>query len=386
MNLLSVVNSTSVTSTSTVSTPVCQVYAAGNYVGNCTALSRYFAPAPWYTEFWIGLLIAVVVLFSGFGIYVYYNYPFGRFFWHKKGIKAVMHFSGSPAILGTLTLYLDKIFLFVSSGSERKKNRVVRLIPAVPGAISHLRQADGGDSFCLIDGDKGLPVSAELEAWASKNLNALADSHDWNHFALKTKYDMLSRSIAEANLFPKIQDWNPGTETVTLLTHDGHTFDASGTELMQKQAKDCSVSERVWYLKTSDRAEAFLKDAMEAQAKTRAILAGEDFYAYGGKTIELPARKKTEWVSKITEELAHAGGDIGNAILGGVQVTGQYVASVLSNVPDGIYFDSAQAKIEEKVRKEMKKDAGDLMKMAIVALVLMGGIGIILLVLSKNLG
>lgn len=385
MNPLAVV-ATNTTSTSTISTPVCEVFSNGVYTGNCQALSRYFAPAAWYTEFWIGLLMAVVVLSAAFGIYVYYNYPFGRFFWHKKGIKAIMHFHGAPGILGTMTLYLDKMFLFVSSGSDRKKNRMVRLIPAVPGAVTHLRQQDGGDSFCLIDGDKGLPVSAELAAWAERNLNALADSHDWNHFALKTKYDMLSRSMAEAKLFPVIQDWNPGTEIVTLLTHDGETFDPSGTQLFQKAAIDCNATERAWYLKTSDKAQGFLRDAMDAQAKTQAMLNGEDFYMAGNVKVMLPARKKTEWVEKITEELANAGGDIGNALIGGAQVTVQYVASVLSNVPNGVYFDSAKGAIEEKVRKELKKDAGDLMKMAIVALLVIGGIAIIGIVLSKNLG
>jgi len=371
------VNATTTTTTTPV--PVCQVYAAGNYVGNCQALYSYFAPAPWYTDFWIGLLIALVGTSAFLAIRVYYEYPFGRFFWKKKGLKAVMHFQGSPGVLGQLYPYLEKVFLFISSGSERKKNRIIRLIPAVPGAITHLRQEDGGDSFALIEGDKGLPVSAELVAWAEKNLNELADSHDWNRFALKTKYDLLARAIAEAKLFPMIKDWNPGTETVTLLAEDNIT-------LYHKEAIKCTDEEKSWYIKTSAQAATFLKDTEEQQAKTLAILNGEDFYVQSGQKIPLPPRKKTEWVEKITAELANLKGEVGRAVLGGSLVSTQFVASVLSNTPNGVYFDSARAEIEEKIRKELKKKGDEVIKAAIAAVIVMGGIAIILVVMSKYLG
>lgn len=381
MNILAAVGPTVTSTTSTattVATPVCEVYAAGNYVGDCTKLYQYFAPATWYTDLWMGLLGAVVVLGSFTAIRIYYEYPFGRFFWKKKGIKAVMHFHGAPGVLGILYPYLDKIFLFVSSGSERKKNRIVRLIPAVPGAVTHLRQDDGGDSFVLIEGDKGLPVSAELESWAEKNLNELADSHDWNHFALKTKFDLLQRAINEAKLFPRIQDWNPGTETANLLMADG--------SIQPKLAKDCTLEERSWYIKTSEQAANFLADSKAQQAKTLAILHGESFYMDGPLKVELPPRKKTEWVERITGELANLKGEVGNALLGASQVTVQYVANVLSNTPNGVYFDSARAEVEEKIRKEMKKKGDDVIKLAIAAVIVLGGVSILVIVLSKQLG
>ena len=157
-------------------------------------------------DLFIGCLFGGIIVIAGvFAIRVYYEYPWGRFFWKKKGIKAVVGFSGAPGMIGTLTPYLDKVFLFVSSG--RRKNKIVRLIPAVPGAAVHLRQEDGGDSFVLIDGDVGMPVSRELEGWAETNLGELADSHDWNHFALKTKYAMCVDAMRQVALFP-IVDWS----------------------------------------------------------------------------------------------------------------------------------------------------------------------------------
>lgn len=379
MNILAAVSSTS-TST-TAAAPVCEVYPAGNYVGNCIALRNYFSPPVWYTDLWMGLLGAVVVLGAFAAIRVYYEYPLGRFFWHKKGIKAVMHFHGAPGVFGMLYPYLDKIFLFISSGSERKKNRIVRLIPAVPGAITHMRQEDGGDSFVTIQGDKGLPVSPELEAWAEKHLNELAASHDWNHFALRVKRDLLHRDIAEAKLFPKVKDWNPGTDIINLVTADG--------TLITKQAIEVNKDPdaKAWYLQKSEWAEQLLKNAAEQEAKTQAILNGDDFYLMpNGQKVMLPPRKKSEWVRLITEEIANLKGEVGRAVLGGTAVGVQYVANVLSNVPDGIYFDSAKAEVEEKVRKEMKKKADDIIKTAIAAVIVLGGIGIIMIVISKYAG
>lgn len=364
------------TTTSTTQTPVCQVFANGAAQGNCQALYNYFAPPAWYTQMWIGLLGAVVVLGAFVAIRVYYEFPFGRFFWKKKGIKAIMHFYGAPGMLGMLYPYLDKIFLFVSSGSERKKNRIVRLIPAVPGSITHLRQEDGGDSIALIQGNKGVPVSPELQEWAEKNLNELSDTHDWNHFALKVKADMLTRMIAEAKLFPIVRDWNPGTDTVYILQPDGQT-------MLPKKAIECTPEEKKWYIQASEQADAFLKTAGDQASMTLAILNGQDTYEKNGQRVPLPARAKTEWVGNITKELATMTGGIGSAFLGGAMVTVQYVANILSNTPDGVYFDGAKAEVEEKVRKEMGRKSNDIIKMAIAAVIIIGGVGIMALIIGK---
>lgn len=356
--------------------PVCQVFAAGNYVGNCAALGRYFAPPVWYTNLWEGLLVGVIVLAVGLGYIVWREGPMGRYFRGKKGIKALMHFHGAPGVWGILSQYLDKVFLFESSGSDRKKTKIKRLIPAVPDAITHLRQMDGGDSFVLIQGDKGLPVSPELEGWAETHLGELAESHDWNHFALKIKRDMINRAMAEAKLFPTVKDWNPGTQKIMLVKKDGTVENKTAAQVNE------DADAKAWYIQKSEWAGQVLADGKEALAKTNAILNGEGFYVYNGVKVNLPPRKKTEWVETITEEIANLKGEVGRALLGGSVVGIQYVANVLSNIPDGIYFDAAKAEVEEKVRKEMKNETAKLMEYAIVALLLLGGIGFLFYVFA----
>ncbi|MDG6968248.1 MAG: hypothetical protein JRN50_02180 [Nitrososphaerota archaeon] len=185
---------------------VCAMYANGSYNGNCAtnaALRAFYAQSPTVTYIFYAVIAIAIAGVAMYGSRVFWEYPWGRFFYHKKGVKAVMRFSGESGMLGMLTEYVPNVFLFASSG--KRKDVIRRLIPAVPGAITHLRQEDGGDSFALIDGDIGMPVTPELEEWAEANLSELAETQSWTQFALKMKYAMAVDAGKQAALFPEIE-------------------------------------------------------------------------------------------------------------------------------------------------------------------------------------
>ena len=173
-----------------------------------------------------------------------------------------------------------------------------------------------------------------------------------------------------------VTDWNPGTQMVRLEKKDG--------DIYEKQAKDCTPDEKFWYVQTSSAAQEFLKDAPSQKAKTLAMLNGEKFYMYQGAKVPLHPRDKTEWVKTITEELASLRGDIGNALLGGMAVGTQYVANVLSNIADGIYFDSAYAEMRAKWEKEKRRDFNAQMQTVLIILVFLGGLAFIFYLMTHN--
>lgn len=353
----------------TFSPAACVVYTNGSATPGCATnptLIHYFGQSSTVTYIFY---LAVAIAIAGIAMYgqrVYWEYPWGRFFFHKRGVKAVMRFSGEPGMLGMLTEYIPNIFMFESSG--RRKGRIRRLIPAVPGAITHLRQEDGGDSFTLIDGDIGMPVTPELEEWAQHNLSELASTRDWTRFALKTKYAMAVSVTKQAALFPVVKDWNPGEQNLLLVDDKGARY--------QKKAKDLAPQEKEWYINTSRGAEQVARDAENAKDKTEAILNGQDFYMDGPTRVDLEDRDKAEWVDEITKEIRDAKGDVGNALLRGKVISGQFVARVLSNTPNGLAWDKGKAKIAEMVKEELTglQKFAYLVPMAIAGAIIIGAL------------
>lgn len=194
----------------TLSPVTCTIYANGSYTPGCQAAINHAAPQGLPLEFIPILAVPGVIFGIMFITRWYWEYPFGRFFYHKKGIKAVGYFAGAPSVLGTLEPFEERFFLFTSSG--KRKERITRLVAALPGAMAHLRQKDGGDSFALVDLDKGATVNPEVQEWAEKNLNELAESHDWPTFALRTKLKMITADLADLGRFPALGTLKPDAE------------------------------------------------------------------------------------------------------------------------------------------------------------------------------
>lgn len=356
----------------------CTVYSNYTQSGaGCGALFGQYVSVGFATQIIIALGLGLAAFGALFITRVYFEYPLGRLWWKRKATKAILHLGGQPGIAGLLYHYTEDFFLFVSGG--KGKDKTTRLIPAMSGAITHLRKEDGGDSFVLIDGDKGAPVNPEVMEWAEKHLNELAQSHDWSTFALKVRYGQVVDAITRAAKFPVVKDWKPGDQQIVIVKADNSEE--------TKKAKDATADERQWYENVSKRSFAIAQDAEMDRRKIVAALNGEkEYLGADGKTmVQFFSRDLTEFVSKITHELAKAQGNIANAVIGGKVITTQYVASVLDNYPDGIAFDSERASIEKKVADEMRKRKDDLLKNVIIALIAIGGIVAIIVVAGKFL-
>lgn len=163
------------------------------------------------------------------------------------------------------------------------------------------------------------------------------------------------------------------------LSADGRYAIMTPAQLGQiKEAKD-------WYETTCMQAELATKPLEELKSKIEAALKKEKKWFHGKDEQPLPARDRIELVKAITMDLANAKGQMADTIFGGKVITTQYVANVLSHMPDGVYFDAARADIEDKVRKEMKRHADDIIKLAIAAAIVLGAIALAAVILSRML-
>lgn len=356
----------------------CTVYSNYTQAGaGCGSLFSSYVSVGLAEEIIIGLGLGLAAFGALFITRLYFEYPLGRLWWKRKATKAIMHLAGQPGVAGLLSQYTEDFFLFVSGG--KGKDKIVRLIPAMSGAITHLRKEDGGDSFVLIDGDKGAPVNPLVEEWAEKHLNELQESHDWSTFALKTRYGMVIDALTKAAKFQPVKDWNPGEQQIVIVGADGKET--------VKKAGAATPAEKEWYAGVSARALAIAQDAEMERRKIVAALNGEKEYLdLENQKVLFFGRDVAEFVKKVTHELARAPGNFGSAIIGGRVITTQYVASVLDNFPDGMSFDSERASIEKKVRDELARKKEDLLKQVIIALVAIGGIVVIFFIASRLFG
>lgn len=352
---------------------VCQGYANGSYTPGCHG-GEFGGGLPLIL---IPVLIApTVILVIILGVRVWKEGALTRGWWNKRGTKAMITYKAGPGVPGIVTEFIPKMWLFESN--DKKRERMTRLFPMVQGAVTHLGPQYGGETFVYLDGDKGAPISAPLCKFAQEKLNEFSESHDWSSFALKMRYAEIVELRRLVAKFPLVKDWNPGTDTVTLVNGSG--------EEQTKLAKDCTPLERDWYVRTSSRFEAQRQDAEADEPRVLAALHGESSYRKPGAPEDTPLlpRDKTELVEKITHALASREGLAADAVLGGSAVSKEYVANVLDNVPNGVYFDGALAKIEKKVRDGLKNEKLD-MKQVLMIIGLVGGLAVILVVAVRAL-
>ena len=162
----------------------------------------------------------------------------------------------------------------------------------------------------------------------------------------------------------------PYAPIVRLVRGDGQVY--------HKRASETTSEERAWYVKTSAAASQVAADAQRDKAKTEAILNGDDYYMDGSARVSLQARDKAEWVDAITREIRDSKGMVANAVMRGKVISGQLVARVLSNVPNGLAWDSAKGDVEKMVREEMTGlgKYRDLIAMAIAGAIIIGALAL----------
>lgn len=377
------------TFSSLVTSPVvCIIYGNNSYTAGCTGR----LPASGSAFSFIDLIIALAPSVALAGILImtkYYEYPYGRFLWKYNGIVGIGFSKAlSAAVLGKIYKFTEKYLIFVPMGTKKAAGI---MISAMPESVHQIEQKAGGLSMAWVDLDVRTTVAPDVAEWADTVLTELTDTKDWPQFLLKWRYaQLIEHSKAMTPWFPKVEDWNPGTMQIWLpsvIPKPGVQI-TTKVEWTQKQAKDATPEEKLWYMGMSETESKKIleaeKDFNTEKNMVVASIANQKTYLDGtGKQVNLEQRDKFAYTRKLNEEFANAKGSIKDALIGAKTVTAQRVAEIMRGVPNPEYVDALRENIHEQEAKKKKANTEDMMKFVVVAGVLVVILVVAVVALNK---
>ena len=354
---------------------VCQIFGNGSYTAGCTG--RLPASGSAFSYIDLVLAMAPAVFLAGMLIMTkYYEFPYGRFLWRYNGIVGFgVSKALSAAVIGKVYKFTEKYLIFVPMGTKKAAGL---LISAMPESVHQIEQKAGGLSFALVDLDVRTTVAPDVAEWADTVLTDLTDEKDWPSFLFKWKYaQLVDASKNVARYFPKVEDWNPGLQMIWLpsVVPSPSNPNPKDSVWVQKQAKDASAEQQVWYRQTSESEEKKAASvegdlATERSLLTAAMTNAKTYVNREGKEVRLEQRDKFAYARKLNEEFANTKGTVKDALIGGKTVTAQRVAEVMRGVPNPEYVDALRENIHEQEARKKKANTGEMMTMVMIVVVL----------------
>ena len=369
MSAQSVVLQVATTSTTTTaphfSSPVaCQVYQNGSAWAACQQFTGIFQPT-WFWPILYGLTAGMGIFFAGYVFTKWHERLWGRKLEGYQGTIGVMQLPRGGGVLGKLTHFSERLWLF--EPIKRKAQKI--LVSAMPGSVVQLDTREGGVSFALVSGDDRVSVNPDAAVWAEEKLGRLAKNHDWETFIFDWKLQELN-SKEDGNgalVFPELSTLSRDTK-VSIASPDSAGY-------VQKPVKDLSKDEKKWYMEqTKDEQDAILlkpevKEVQQYKAKLKALVSRDDYYIWQGQKVPFELGERSDMATHLTAEFEQSDSDMAKATVGGRTINAKAIAGIVRGMPDASYVMALKADIEDMVRKSSKFTIKDIMPLAVLLII-----------------